>query len=198
MEPSAADSKTSVVLLRQACAGEPAALGQLLERIRPWLRAVADGRLGSRIAARLDASDVVQQTCLSVFKRIQQFEGQDLAQFMAWVREIHLRNIQDEVRRHWVVQERSVGRDRPLTEVHATLMAADSPNSKLILGEEALQLAQALEHLPESQRKVIAMRYLEELPVSQISQLMETTTDAVSSLIRRGLHQLRSRMEQPG
>lgn len=197
LQSSAADSHLSVVLLQQARAGEQAALGELLERIRPWLRVLADGRLGSRLAARFDASDVVQQTCLSIYKRIQQFEGQDIAQFMAWVREIHCRNIQDEVRRHLVAQERSVGRDRPLTEIDATVQANESPKSALVLGEDALRLAQALELLPESQRKVIAMRYLEELPVSRIAHLMDLTPDAVTSLVRRGLQQLRMRLKAP-
>lgn len=197
LQSSAADSNMSTALLHQARAGEQAALGQLLERIRPWLRVLADGRLGSRLAARLDASDVVQQTCLSIYKRIQQFEGQDIAQFMAWVREIHFRNIQDEIRRHLHAQERSVGRDRPLAEVDATLFADEVRPSSAVLGEDALFLAQALEHLPDAQRKVIAMRYLEELPVTQIAELMELTTDSVTSLIRRGLQQLRTRLKVP-
>lgn len=195
MQSSGTNSNLSAVLLRQACTGEQAALGQLLELIRPWLRVLADGRLGSRISARLDASDVVQLTCLSVHKRIQQFEGADMAQFMAWVREIHCRNIQDEVRRHLLVEERAVGRERPLTEVDATLQAHELSKPLAVQGEEALQLAQELEQLPESQRKVIAMRYLEELPVARISQLMELSPDAVTSLLRRGLQQLRTRLK---
>lgn len=194
MQLSETDAKLSVILLKQARMGEQAALGQLLERLRPWLRVLADGRLGSRLAARLDASDVVQQTCLSIYKRIQQFEGEEIAQFMAWVREIHCRNILDEVRRHLLVQERSVDREQPLSEVDVTLLVQESPPSTLFLGEDAVRLAEALEHLPESQRKVIAMRYLEELPVSRITQLMDLSTDAVTSLIRRGLEQLRTRL----
>ena len=192
MQPSEIDSNFSVVLLKQARMGEQAALGQLLERLRPWLRVIADGRLGTRLAARLDASDVVQQTCLSIYKRIQQFEGDEIAQFMAWVREIHCRNILDEVRRHLLVQERSVEREKPLSEVDLTLLAEESSPAALFLGEEAMQLAAALEHLPDSQRKAIAMRYLEELPVARITQLMDLSADAVTSLIRRGLQQLRA------
>ena len=194
LQSSAADSHLSVILLQQARAGEQAALGQLLERLRPWLRVLADGRLGSRLAARLDASDVVQQTCLSIYKRIQQFEGEEISQFMAWVREIHYRNILDEVRRHLLVQERSVDREQRLGEVDVTFLVQESPRPTLFVGEDAVRLAEALEHLPESQRKVIAMRYLEELPVARITQLMDLSADAVTSLIRRGLQQLRTRL----
>ena len=95
MPRAESDANLSPDLLRQACSGEPAALGQLLEQLRPWMRILADARMGSELAARVDPSGIVQQTCLSVFNRIQQFQGHEIAQFMAWVREIHTHNVQE-------------------------------------------------------------------------------------------------------
>ena len=60
MEPSATDSNASAVLLRQTCSGEGGAFGELLEKLRPWMRVLADARLGCEVAARMDSSDVVQ------------------------------------------------------------------------------------------------------------------------------------------
>ena len=194
MEPSEAAPNSSAVLLRQACAGEKSALGQLLKQLRPWMRILADARLGSEVAARVDASDIVQQSCLSVLNRIQQFQGLEIAQFMAWVREIHCRNVQDAVRLHLVAQGRSVYRERSLEEIDATHLAVKAPGSSVFLGEDAILLATAMEQLPEDQRKAVAMRYLEGLPVTGISQLMNLTPHAVTRLIHRGLHQLRMRI----
>ena len=189
------DTNASAVLLRQACAGGGDALGELLEKLRPWMRVLADARLGSEVAARVDASDVVQQTCLSVFNRIQQFQGRDIAQFMAWVREIHCHNLQDVVREHLVAQGRSVYREQSLEEVDVTRLGIEVASSpSLFLGDEAIRLAEAMEQLPETQSKVIAMRFLEGLPVAKITELMNLTPDAVTSLIRRGLQQLRTRI----
>ncbi len=194
LEPSERHTEFSPDLLRQARSGEPAALGQLLELLRPWMRILADARMGSEVAARVDASDIVQQTCLSVFNRIQQFQGQEIAQFMAWVREIHTHNVQDVVRGHLVAQERSVLREQPWEDVDATLLAVEGSNPSFFLGDKAILLAKAMEQLPDAQRKATAMRYLEGLPVSRISELMNLTPDAVTSLIRRGLQQLRTQI----
>lgn len=147
MQPPPTDTSLSVVWLRQACAGGQDALGQLLKQLRPWMRVLADARLGSEVAARVDASDIVQQTCLSVHNRIQQFHGHDMAQFMAWVREIHCRNVQDVVRLHLVAQERSVYRERSLEQVDATLFAVEASIPSVFLGEESIALANAMECL---------------------------------------------------
>src|SRR5580704_8652172 len=75
-------------LIKRARGGDHAALGELLEKYRRYLWGLADRMLDDRAAARIDASDVVQQTCLSVHKQITEFEGHDDAQFVAWLRQI--------------------------------------------------------------------------------------------------------------
>jgi RNA polymerase sigma-70 factor (ECF subfamily) len=190
-------SHTSAVLLRNAVHGDAEALGALLEKLRPWLRVLAEGMLNSRIAARLDASDVVQQTCLSVHRRLGQFEGAGVATFMAWVREIHRNNVRDEVRRHLQAEERAVDKERPLDPCLSDFRDNGSgARRSMQLGEETVFLARTMERLPPSQRKAVAMRYLEELPVSQIAVLMEISEDAVTSLLRRGLQRLREWMRE--
>ncbi len=42
-----------------------------------------------------------------------------------------------------------------------------------------------------SQRRVVTLRYLEGLSVAEISQHLDITPDAVSSLLRRGIQQLK-------
>ena len=60
-------------LLARARAGDREALGELLENNRDYLRNLADRLLDDRMGRRIDASDVVQQTCLSVHKQIGEF-----------------------------------------------------------------------------------------------------------------------------
>lgn len=188
-------SESSADLLRHALFGQPEALGALLERLRPWLRVLAEGMLNANVAARIDASDIVQQTCLSIHRRLPQFQGDDVAAFLAWVREIHRRNVIDEVRRHVTAEERSVQKEQPLDgNTDGLLDPTPQATHTLQLGEETILLARAMEHLPPSQRQAVALRYLEELPLSQISRQMGISPDAVTSLIRRGLMQLETRL----
>ena len=85
-------------LIERARGGDQVALGELLEKYRRYLWGLADRMLDDRAAARIDASDVVQQTCLSVHKQITEFDGHDDAQFAAWLRQIHERNIRNAAR----------------------------------------------------------------------------------------------------
>src|SRR5260221_5453684 len=72
-------------LLAQAKQGDQLALGQLLELHRAYLKVLAERQLDRRLEARIDASDLIQQTCLSVFASFTQFAGQSEGEFAAWI-----------------------------------------------------------------------------------------------------------------
>ena len=52
-------------------------------------------------------------------------------------------------------------------------------------------MAEALALLPEPQRDALVLRYWEERPLAEIARHMGRTHDAVASLLKRGLRQLR-------
>ena len=59
-----------------------------IEDYRDYLRLLARLQLGSRLGAKLDASDVVQQTILQAHERRAQFRGRTEAEWLAWLRAI--------------------------------------------------------------------------------------------------------------
>ena len=61
---------------------------QWLERHRPYLTLLARAHLNRNHPARLDSSDIVQQTLLDAFSKRDQFRGSCEAEFAAWLREI--------------------------------------------------------------------------------------------------------------
>lgn len=195
---SASSESESRVLLRQARGGGAEALGQLLLQLRPWLRVMAESMLGGKFNARLDASDLVQQTCLSVHRRIEQFTGENVAQFLAWVREIHRCNIRDEIRRNVAASQRSVGREVFSEAMNQVASAEASPERRLQLSEDSVRLVQATDELPPAQRTVAILRYMEGWSVSEIATHMGITPDAVTSLLRRALMALRLRLGDRG
>ena len=87
-------------LLARARRGDPDALGELLGRHRGYLRVIAERIIGRRLGNRLDVSDIVQQTCLSAFGKIEDFPGVDAEEFLAWLRTIHERNVKNALRDH--------------------------------------------------------------------------------------------------
>jgi RNA polymerase sigma-70 factor (ECF subfamily) len=72
-------------LLQQASHGQSAAVAALFARHRERLRRAIELRLGRRVAARLDASDVLQETYLEVVRRLPEYLQQPDLPFALWL-----------------------------------------------------------------------------------------------------------------
>ena len=182
-------------LLQCAKGGDENALGQLLEYFRPQLREIARERITGKLHVRIDESDMVQQAWLAAFRNFAGFRGKVLSEFVAWLKQIHDRNITDTIRNHAVYQKRSLAREEPSREVvrDATAPVA-SPSHQAIQKESAARVAAAIRDLPEDQGESVQLRYLEGCSLSEIAQRLNRTEDAVAGLLRRGLAKLRRKL----
>ncbi len=181
-------------LIRRARAGDRNALGQLLEQHRAFLRVLARRHVDGKLAVRVDASDLVQKTCLSVCKNFNKFDGSGVDQFIAWLCKIHQQNIQNEIRDHAVVKKRAVGREERMGDEAARQMLSlrqSSPSQRAMQDERAVELARVLEKLPENQREAVRLRHLEGWSLAQIADHMNRTEAATVGLIKRGMQNLR-------
>src|SRR5271154_4483256 len=84
-----------------------------IEDYRDYLVLLVRLQLGSRLRAKLDASDVVQQAILHAHERRAQFRGAPESEWMAWLRPI-LANALRTVGRRFEAQARNPGRERSL------------------------------------------------------------------------------------
>jgi RNA polymerase sigma-70 factor (ECF subfamily) len=197
--PESADSCGVLrMLLSQAVAGDKDALGKLLELHRGYLRALAQREINGGLEARLDASDVVQQTCLSALRNFGDFQGRAVGEFMVWLRRIHERNIKDEIRKHVLAEGRAIEKEQPLAAggVRDFAAAEPSPSARALANEQAVILTHALEVLPELQRDAVRLRHLEGLALSEIADRLGRTEDAVAGLLKRGLRTLREQLNE--
>src|SRR5262245_17814694 len=80
-------------LLREARAGSPRALGQLLEAFRPYLLTIAREEMDSVLLPKAGASDLVQETFLEAQRDLGVFRGQSEPELLAWLRQILLHNL---------------------------------------------------------------------------------------------------------
>jgi RNA polymerase sigma-70 factor (ECF subfamily) len=60
--------------------------------------------------------------------------------------------------------------------------------------EEIRQTVQALEDLPADYRKVLTFKYLEKMPVLEISQVMDRSPKSVEGLLSRARKALRANL----
>lgn len=182
----------------------PEKLGNLLERYRSFLTLKAKRDLPARVATRCSASDIVQQTMADALQAFAQFVGKTEAEFSAWIKRIHVHNLQDSLRKHMYSASKTVRKEQPILDAEATASfywrepAANrsSPSRRLIRGENALRLAEIIHALPEDQAEAVRLRHLEGWPVDRIAEHLGRSVAATAGLLKRGLETLRKKMSQ--
>src|SRR5262245_51459031 len=107
-EPVAPDTDA---LLEAAGHGDRDARSRLLERHRPRLKRMVAVRLDRRLAARLDPSDVVQDSLLDAANRLDDYLRDRPIPFYPWLRRLAWERVVDAYRRHVVSGRRGVGRE---------------------------------------------------------------------------------------
>jgi RNA polymerase sigma-70 factor (ECF subfamily) len=174
-----------------------------LERFRAYLLLLARAQLGRRLPAKLDASDIVQQTLLEAHQKQAQFRGASDAERLAWLRRLLACTLADFLR-GFGRAKRDAGRERSLEAAVdessirlASWLAADqsSPSAKAVRHEEGIRVADALARLPEAQRQALELRYWQGWSLADISGHLGRTTTAVAGLLKRGLQQLRQELQ---
>jgi RNA polymerase sigma-70 factor (ECF subfamily) len=169
------------------------------EQYRSYLRLLARLQLPPKVAAKVDASDIVQETMLQAHRGMGDFRGKTKPELIAWLRQI-LKHTIAHVARDWGRQKRDVGMERPIAaavdESAARLeayLAADqtSPSMRADRNDKLLQLATALEDLPDEQREAVELHYWHGWTLAAIGEHQGRTTASVAGLVHRGLAKLR-------
>ncbi len=196
--PSAAGNP--IARLLQARAGDQDALGEVLEGYRNYLRLLARARVGSDLRARLDPSDLVQETLLEAQRDFCQFLGGTEAELAVWLRRILVRNLADQFRYH-LSQRRDVGREQPLNSLmagtdEALTSALSTPSKQVSLREQTVVVTNAMAQLPVDYRRVITLRHLDGRTFDEIAVQMGRSVGAVRMLWMRALERLGELMEK--
>src|SRR4051812_22770695 len=105
-----ADDDTTELLTRIGT-GDAQALNSLLDRYRARLRTLVTLRMGDGMAARVDPSDVVQESLLSANERMADYLARRPVPFYLWLRQLTLERLIDLRRQHVLAKKRSVYRE---------------------------------------------------------------------------------------
>jgi RNA polymerase sigma-70 factor (ECF subfamily) len=194
------DEREREDLLHLARAGDAGALGQLLERYRPYLALLARLQIGRRLQGKADCADVVQEVFLEAARQFARFRGETEPELAAWLRQILAGCLAHLVRRYCGTQARDVRLERTLEydldqssiAINRGLIAVQStPSQRASRREQAVQLSDALAQLPDDYREVIVLRHLEGLTFPQVAEQMGRSLDSVEKLWLRAVTRLR-------
>ena len=97
--PPEVDADSTFVLLDRARGGDSRAIEVLFARYLKPLQRWAAGRLPRWARSAADTHDLVQDTLLKTFKRIEDFEPRREGAFQAYLRQAVMNRIRDEIRR---------------------------------------------------------------------------------------------------
>ena len=172
-----------------------------LEDYRGYLVALARIQVATRpwLAAKLDASDIAQETLLKAHAAREQYRGSTPGEMVVWLRKILARTLANELRALGQAK-RDVGVERSLeVDLDASSsrldawLAADhtSPSGRAERGERLASLASAVEALPSDQREIMLFKHYDKLTLNEIAIKTGRTPAAVAGLLRRGLERLR-------
>ena len=158
--------------------GDEQAAVSLAYRHTPRILALAMGMLRDRT----EADDVAQDALMRLWKQAPKWR-QGEAKVSTWLYGVARNLCIDRLRR------------RPTNNLDDVAEPRDdrpSVDAQLISTDRAAALHAALSKLPERQQEALNLRHLQELSNPEVAQIMETSVEAVESLLSRGKRALKS------
>jgi len=185
-------------------AGQPA-LADALSLHAERLQRIVDLRLDPRLAARVDASDVLQEAFLEACKRLPRYLDDPRVSVFIWLRGVTLDTLIHVHRRH-LAEMRDAGRDvslraglaPPATSISlAGCLVADltSPSQAAIRDETARKIEDVLGAMDEIDREVLILRHFEQLSNDEVASVIGVKKAAASRRYVRALARFREVVE---
>jgi RNA polymerase sigma-70 factor (ECF subfamily) len=191
-------------LLRQAGAGNRDAFAKLFARFRSELRRMVALRLDRRLRARVDASDIVQETQLEALRRLPEYLERRPMPFRLWLRKTAQERLLVVQRQHLRAARRTVDREVPLPDRSSLLLAQQlaacdsTPSQRLDRRDLAHRVRQGLARLPEADREILIMRTFEGLSNQEVGHLLDIDPGTASKRHGRALLRLHRILSDSG
>lgn len=197
-------SQQSAHLLSRAQAGSASATEQLLNVHREQIRRMFRVRLADRFRGRVDPSDLVQETLLEASQRIHEYLQTQPIPFYPWLRQIAQQRL-TKVQEHHGAQKRDVRKEQVTANLSdesiyelATQFSDHRPGPArvAIQRERQSQIRDLVASLPETDRELLVLRYLEQLTVESCLQVLGVTRSAYQKRHFRAVARLRELLRQ--
>ncbi len=189
---SSNDLDSTFDLIHRAQHGDRDALERLFARHVKPLQRWARGRLPKWARDLADTDDLVQDTLLQTFKRIDAFEPRRVGALQAYLRQAVLNRLRDEVRRK--------GRQPRATDLNGLELDATASPLEEAIGSEAVEsYERALQRLKPDEREAIIGRIEMDYTYEELAQALgKPTPDAARKAAQRALVRLAEEMKRGG
>ena len=168
--------------LQRARNGDAQAFGQLAERHGPRVLRY----LRSMVADDATADDVHQDAMKLALLRLDQLEQDD--RFGSWLMSIAINRCRQHLRDQVL---RQAAGDEVVREIPA---GRHSALSSIVRRESAVQIALAIDRLPILLREAFVLFHLEDLPYSEIAELIDASENTLQVRVHRARALLRQQL----
>ncbi len=184
------DVESTFHLIERARTGDQEALERLFARHLKPLQRWASGRLPKWARDLADTDDLVQDTLVQTFKRIEDFEPRRVGALQAYLRQAVLNRIRNELRRK--------GRQPQATDLDGIeVESAESPLEQAIGSEAVERYEGALQRLTVEEREAIIARVEMGYTYEELAEALDKPTpEAARKAAHRALVRLAEEMER--
>jgi RNA polymerase sigma factor (sigma-70 family) len=136
-----------------------------------------------------DAQDLVQEAFIKVYHQLGKYDQK--GKFSSWMFRVAINHCMDEFRKKRYKMT-------SVEENEAKLLNTNHPEVIFLKKEKNRQLEKLIETLPEDERLIILLRYVNELSYDEISELLEIQLATVRNKLHRAKKKMRNTAKKEG
>ncbi|MFC5590852.1 RNA polymerase sigma factor [Sporosarcina soli] len=136
-----------------------------------------------------DAQDLVQEAFIKVYEQLGKYD--QTGSFSSWLYRVAINHCMDEFRK-----KRYKMKQIEIEE--GTMICADTPELLFFKNEESRRLERLIATLPEDERVIILLRYVNELSYQEIGDLVDVSLATVRNKLHRAKKKLREIVKREG
>jgi len=189
-DPEAPPLEQDAAMLKRLHEGDRTAMAELYDRYFDRVYSLVFNQVDRN---RDVAEDIVQETFLAALKSAKGFKGRSSA--YTWLCSIAYHKVADHYRRQSRERKRMVsGVDVDTVDVSENPGTQPQPDSLIESAETRQVVNEALGRLPWDYRQVLILKYVEELSVQEISQIMDRSPKSIEGLLTRSRKALQTQL----
>ncbi|WP_202081283.1 RNA polymerase sigma factor SigW [Caldalkalibacillus salinus] len=184
--------RTERKLIKKASAGSRTAFRAIVERYKNKIYHLAYRMLGNHT----EAEDVAQETFIRVYTKLDRYN--DDHKFSTWIYRIATNLCIDHLRKrkqHVQSLDQEVAGVEGLALYSQVASTTDTPEEEVMTLELREEVQLAIDKLPPQYKTIIILRYLQDLSLQEISEVIDLPVTTIKTRIHRGREALKKQLQ---
>lgn len=136
-----------------------------------------------------DAQDLVQEAFIKVYQQLEKYNG--TGSFSSWLYRVAINHCMDEFRKkRYQMKQSEIDEE--------TVVDQNYPEVVFLKKERSRQLERLIATLPEDERLIILLRYINELSYDEISEMVDIPLSTVRNKLHRAKKKMRHTVKREG